>query len=99
LHTKLTNEDKMDNKLERCLNKLYDFGYKDEGVMTLGQFLKKHHPIQKSISVQEYSEHRIHLEYVKLEKPKTDYMLWLDDRHGINVPKLVYDMLENVPER
>lgn len=89
----------MTGKLNSCLNKLYDFSFQDEGVMTLGQFLKKHHPIQKSIDIQEYSAHRVHLEYVKLEKPKSIYTLWLDTAHGIDVPKLVYDMFENVPER
>ena len=82
--------------LPALLAKQYNWG-PDIGVLTTAELLAKHPPIEKKTYVQEYSEHRVHLEYVKLNPPKIHYELVFNiegRRHMFDFPKIIWDSIE-----
>jgi hypothetical protein len=94
------NEDNINKmnaaKLEAAMNKVFRF---DCGVMSMKDFFSKNPPLFKKTYAEEYASKRTHLEYKKLAKPKITYAVFYDDRHCIDVPKMYYDSLINIPER
>lgn len=78
-------------KLDKCLAKQYRFS---EGVMTLGEYLEKYPPVEKYESVQKYGKKKIHLEYKELDKPKVWYQVRKENGISVDIPKIVYDMLD-----
>lgn len=96
-----TNEKSNKARLEKQLDKLYNFEWTG-GVLTLRDFIAKYPPLYKNIYTQNYSEKKINLEYKKLDKPKIHYQIWynyLGNEYGIEVPKLVYDYLDLPTEK
>jgi hypothetical protein len=79
-------------KLEKAMNRLYDFG--DKGIMSLKEFFKYNPPLFKKIYVEEYSQHRVHLEYRKHTTPKVKYEVFYNENRCIEVPKMYYDILD-----
>jgi len=95
----------MDPKIMGRLAKALDrrFTCSDGHVRTLRQRLEHRTPLYKKEHIRHYTTKRVHLEYKRLKTPKHEYAVWyMDDdgrKFGINVPKLVYTALQDVPER
>lgn len=81
-------------KLEKAMKRLYDFGDK---IMSLEDFFKYNPPLYKKVYIQEFSKKRIHLEY-KQVKPVKKYYVFYTENRCIEVPKLYYDTLTDIPE-
>lgn len=57
--------------------------------------MKTHTPKLKGISIQEYSNKKVCLEYRKLKTPKTFYWVEFEGvKNGLLVPKLLYDYID-----
>ena len=82
-----------DARLEKSLNKLYNFGdsFKTSGIMSLREFFELNPPLYKKIYIREYENHRKHLEYRKLSKPKMEYTIFYTENRCLDVSKMVYE--------
>jgi len=81
-------------RLEKCLERLYYFGGQ---VLSLRDYLLKRKAdiTHKATTVRTHTNHRG--DYRELAKPKVDYVVWFGERYGLEVPKLVWDALADVP--
>ena len=95
----------MDPKIMGRLCKALDrrFMCSDNKVRTLRQRLEQRTPLHKKEYIRHYARHKRDGCNAKLAAPKHEYTVWyLDDDgrdFGIGVPKLVFDALEDVPEK
>ena len=88
----------MDNKtkLMNQLNVVYHF-YKD-GDYSLKDYFSFHKPLEKIIVMKNHTDHRIHLEYKKIND-KIEYFIGTNNGLMIKVSKLIYDSFQDLPER
>jgi hypothetical protein len=82
-------------RVQKQLDKLYRFT--DDGIMSLGDYLNKYGVSRKTTEIRNHSRHKIQGSYKEIRDTRT-YTLYQNDRMGIDVPKLVYDLF-NAPEK
>ena len=81
-------------RVSKALAKLYNFS--DGGIMSLGEYLASRNDwTHKSMSTRNHSTKKVHLSYVRTHKITTR-TVW-HGRSGIDIPKLVYDLID-LPE-
>jgi len=75
------------------LNKILTKTVKIKNISTTwGKYLESNTPKLKGVSIQEYSNKKVCLEYKKLKTPKTFYWVEFEGaKGGLIVPKLLYD--------
>ena len=87
-------------RLDKALGRVFRFS---SGIMSLGEYLEEQTLIGKSAYTRHYALKKgRNLCYDKLAKPKTHHTaLYMKDGRewGIEIPKIVYDALVNLPAR
>ena len=87
-------------RIRKALDRQYDFS--GRGVCTLGQRLQELELIRRSWYVQRYARHKRNGCHAELKHPRTEYTVWYmaDTGYelGVDVPKIVYDALFDLPK-
>jgi hypothetical protein len=91
----LPEDPKQRARVWKQLDKLYNFYGK--GVMSLGAFLRTYGVHHKTVEIRNHAVHKTQGEYKTTRDIRT-YTLWQDERTGVDVPKLVYDLID-APEK
>jgi hypothetical protein len=84
-------------RLDKALNRVYRFSC---STMSLGAFLDSKDLTRRSAYVRHYARKKRDCEYKKLANPKTEYTVWYLENGrelGMDVPKIVYDALVDLP--
>ena len=84
-------------RLQKMLEKRYNFSGE---ILSLGDYLRANvdRITHKTKYTRTHSTRRVCLEYKKLAHPVTEYTVWMG-KHGIDIPKMVWDSLVGVEER
>ncbi|RPJ25231.1 MAG: hypothetical protein EHM33_15265 [Chloroflexi bacterium] len=80
---------------EKALDRLYNFSGK---TCTLRQYLADNPPISRSVTTRTHEHKKRDCEY-KTIKAVQEYSLWADEKSGIEVPKLVFDLYPDLPTK
>lgn len=75
------------------------YRFSDGSVMPLGEYLENHPPAYRRHSVRLYARKKHQGCYARLQTPKHEYTVWYADGTGLDVPKLVWDAMQSIPER
>jgi hypothetical protein len=88
---------KLVGRVVKALARRYRFS--DGSVMPLGEYLEKRPPLYRTHSVRTYARKKRQGCYAKLKAPKHEHTVWYADGTGLDVPKVVWDAMESIPER